>query len=116
MELLHSTPKDHTHEILLFSDAEGNPKLSGKALFDRTCRRCHGPNGSGDAMADKFFKTRIPRLASADVQGKSDAALKEIITQGSRAMAPVEIDESGFRHRLSLESTDTVIAYVRTLK
>jgi hypothetical protein len=31
-------------------------------------------------------------------------------------MPPVEIDESGFRHRLPPQDVDAVIAYVRTLK
>ena len=54
----------------------------------------------GDKNADKFFNVTIPRLNSAEVQSKSDAELKEIIIKGTRAMDPVEIDESGFRHRL----------------
>jgi mono/diheme cytochrome c family protein len=90
--------------------------LTGKAAFDRTCRRCHGLDGAGEPRADKFFGTSIPRLNSADVQSKSDAELKEIITTGRRGMAPVEIDEAGFRHRLPPELVDTLIAYVRTLK
>jgi Cytochrome C oxidase, cbb3-type, subunit III len=113
--LVHSTPKDHSHEILLFSGMTQD-NLSGKAAYDRTCRRCHGPDGKGDESADKFFKLTIPRLSSADVQGKSDAELKEIITKGRRAMDPVQIEDAGFRHRLPLQSVDAVIAHVRTLK
>jgi len=90
--------------------------ISGKTAFDLTCSRCHGPAGMGDKRADKFFNTTIPRLGSAAVQSKSDAELKEIITKGSRAMDPVEVDESGFRHRLPPQSVDAVIAFVRTLK
>ncbi len=81
--LLHSTPKGHSHEVLLFSGANQNSNLSGSAAYDRTCRRCHGPDGMGDDRADKFFNTTIPRLSSAAVQAKSDAELKEIITQGT---------------------------------
>jgi hypothetical protein len=114
--LLHSTPKGHSHDILLFSAGCQNANLSGPVAYDRTCRRCHGPDGKGEPRADKFFSVAIPRLNSAAVQGKSDAELREIITKGSRAMDPVEIDESGFRHRLPLQSVDAVIAYVRTLK
>jgi hypothetical protein len=50
------------------------------------------------------------------VQSKSDAELKEIINKGGSAMPPVEIDESGFRHRLPPQDVDAVIAFVRTLK
>jgi cytochrome c5 len=114
--LVHSTPKGHAHDILLLSGANPGPGLSGSATYDRTCRRCHGPHGNGDESADKFFKIAIPRLDSAAVQSKSDAELKEIIAKGTSAMPPVEVEESGFRHRLPPQSVDAVIAYVRTFK
>ncbi len=115
--LLHSTPKGHAHEVVLLSeDFDAKSNLSGKAAYNQTCIRCHGPAGKGDKNADKFFNTTIPRLNSAAVQSKSDAELKELITQGSKAMPPVEIDEAGFRHRLPPQDVDAVIAYVRTLK
>jgi len=115
--LLQSTPKTHSHEIFMFSSGlNQNPNASGRVAYEQTCSRCHGPTGKGDKGADKFFNVTIPRLSSAEVQSKSDAELREIITKGSRAMAPVEIDESGFRHRLQEQSVDAVIAFVRTLK
>jgi mono/diheme cytochrome c family protein len=114
--LLHSTPKGHSRDVLLASNLDRTRSVSGREAYNLTCGRCHGPDGNGDARADKFFNITIPRLSSAEVQGKSDAELKEIITQGSRAMPPVEIDESGFRHRLPPQDVDAVIAYVRTLK
>jgi len=114
--LLHSTPSNHTHEILPFFTPLG-PNVSGRVAYDRTCARCHGRAGAGDEKADKFFKTTIPRLSSAEVQGKSDAELREIIAKGTRLMPPVEIEGSaGFLHRLPLQDVDAVIAYVRTLK
>jgi len=115
--LLQSTPKTHSHEIFMFSSGlNQNPNASGRVAYEQTCSRCHGPTGKGDKGADKFFNVTIPRLSSAEVQSKSDAELREIITKGSREMPPVEIDESGFRHRLPPQSVDAVIAYVRTLK
>ena len=115
--LLHSTPKSHAHEVVILSEGlDQNRSVSGKAAYSQTCIRCHGPDGRGDKNADKFFNTTIPRLSSYDVQGKSDAELREIITQGSSAMAPVEVDDSGFRHRLPSQEVDAVIAFVRTLK
>jgi mono/diheme cytochrome c family protein len=115
--LLHSTPKSHAHEVVILSEGlDQNRSVSGKAAYSQTCIRCHGPDGRGDKNADKFFNTTIPRLSSYDVQGKSDAELREIITQGSSAMAPVEVDDSGFRHRLPTQEVDAVIAFVRTLK
>ncbi|MDR3674619.1 MAG: cytochrome c, partial [Acidobacteriota bacterium] len=110
-------PKSHPHEVILLSDGmDQNRSVSGKVAYEQTCMRCHGATGKGDKNADKFFNVTIPRLSSAEVQSKSDDELKEIITKGSRAMAPVEIDESGFRHRLPPQDVDAVIAFVRTLK
>ena len=115
--LVHSNPKSYSREIFIFSPVlNQNPNLSGRVAYDRTCGKCHGPDGKGDERADKFFKIAIPRLSSAKVQSKSDEELREIITKGTRAMPTVEIDESGFRHGLAHESVDSVIAYVRTLK
>lgn len=89
---------------------------SGKAIFDGTCKNCHGPEGKGDAMADKFYQVQIPRLNSAYVQDKSDDELKEIITKGRRKMEPVKAGQPSAQHRLEPESVDAVIGYVRTLK
>jgi mono/diheme cytochrome c family protein len=114
--LLRRAPNGTGREIVLLSDLRSTANLSGKAAYDRTCSRCHGPDGKGDPKADKFFNTAIPKLASERVQGKSDAEMREIITKGSSAMPPVEIDESGYRHRLSPESVDAVITHVRTFK
>lgn len=114
--LLHRTPSNHKREVLLVSELSETNTVSGKSAYNLTCGRCHGSNGKGDDRADKFFKTAIPRLSSEEVQGKSDAELKELISHGSGAMPPVEIDESGFRHRLPPQDVDAVIAYVRTLK
>jgi hypothetical protein len=113
--LVHSLPKGHKHDLLMFPVSQ-NLTDSGSAAFDRTCAKCHGPGGQGDERADKFFSVKLPRLNSPEVQAKSDAELRAIITTGSRAMAPVEVDEAGFRHRLPTQSVDAVIAYVRTLK
>jgi cytochrome c5 len=115
--LLQSTPKNYPHEVFMFSPGlNPNAKVSGRMAYEATCSKCHGRTGKGDKGADKFFNTTIPRLSSAEVQSKSDAELREIITKGTREMPPVEIDESGFRHRLPLQLVDAVIAYVRTLK
>jgi mono/diheme cytochrome c family protein len=93
--------------------AENNP---GKAIFDQTCKSCHGPEGKGDAMADKFYQVRIPRLTSAYVQQKSNEELKDIILKGRRKMKPVQQGQPIAEHRLNAEWTDSVISYVRTLK
>jgi mono/diheme cytochrome c family protein len=107
---------DNPRDILLRSALSQTGTVPGRVAYNLTCARCHGQDGNGNEKADKFFNIAIPRLSSPAVQGKSDAELRELITQGIRAMPPVEIDESGFRHRLPKQDVDAVIAYVRTLK
>jgi cytochrome c5 len=114
--LVSSTPKQHTHEMVIGVASGPAPNLSGKEVFQHTCARCHGSNGEGNPAADKFFKTPVPRLDSEYVQAKSDEELKDIIGHGRRMMDPVRIKQTTVQHLLSPESVDAVIRYVRTLK
>jgi hypothetical protein len=116
--LLHSIPKNHERDVLMGSSLGLNPTraVSGKEAFDLTCAKCHGADGNGNKDASKFFNTTIPSLTSPEVQNKTDDELRRQISLGSSKMPPVEIDESGFRHRLPPQDVDAVIAYVRTLK
>jgi len=114
--LVHSTPKQHTHEMVIAMGSSATANLSGKAVFERSCARCHGPEGKGNAAAAKFFQTSIPRLDSAYVQAKSDEELKDIISHGRRKMDPVRIGQATVQHLLDPGSVDAVIAFVRTLK
>jgi len=114
--LVHPISKGGDRIVISGASLDPNRTYSGRAAYGLTCARCHGDNGKGNPAADKFFGLTIPRLTSALVQGKSDAELRQLITQGSSVMPPVEIDESGFRHRLPPQDVDAVIAYVRTLK
>jgi mono/diheme cytochrome c family protein len=114
--LVHPIPKGGDRLVISGASLDPNRSYSGKAAFNLTCARCHGDNGKGNPEADKFFGLTIPRLTSPEVQSKSDAELRQLITQGSATMPPVEIDEAGFRHRLPPQDVEAVIAYVRTLK
>ena len=88
----------------------------GKAVYDSTCKRCHGEDGTGDRMADRFYQVTIPRLNSDYVQSKTDAEIKEIVTKGKGKMQPVQPGAPSMRHTFSGEDIDEVIAYVRTFK
>ncbi len=114
--LLHVIPKNNDRVVLWGSSLSPTRAVSGKEAFNLTCAKCHGEGGKGDAGADKFFKTSIPRLNSEGVQAKSDAELRALINQGDQTMPPVEIDEAGYRHRLPAQDVDAVIAYLRSLK
>ncbi len=114
--LVHATPKGHDHETLIAVQSGLSGEGSGREVFAKTCARCHGANGDGNEAADRFFQTKLPRLNSEYVQAKSDAELREIITQGRRKMDPVRIGQSTVQHLLPSESIDSVLAYLRSLK
>jgi len=114
--LVNASPKRHTHEMVIAVVSGAAPKLSGKEVFERTCARCHGPQGKGNPAADKFFQTPVPRLDSAYVQAKSDQELRDIISHGRRKMDPVRMGQATLQHLLYPESVGTVISYVRTFK
>jgi mono/diheme cytochrome c family protein len=100
--------------LTAFGVSAQSADLPGKAIYDQTCKRCHGLEGKGDTVADKFFQVSIPRLNSAYVQQKSAAELKEVITHGRRNMEPVRIGQPVAKHDLAPGQVDDVVAYVRT--
>jgi cytochrome c5 len=114
--LVHPIPNGDSSLGLIGTSLDMRRSYSGKTVYGLTCARCHGDNGKGNPEADKFYGLTIPRLSSAAVQGMSDAQIRLQITQGGSAMPPVEIEESGFKHRLPPQDVEAVIAYVRTLK
>jgi mono/diheme cytochrome c family protein len=79
----------------------------GQAAFDKTCKACHGPNGEGNPKIAQMMKVTMRPLGSKEVQAKSDAEIKKIITEGSGKMKPVT--------RLTAKEVDEVVAFVRTL-
>jgi mono/diheme cytochrome c family protein len=80
----------------------------GKAVFEAKCQPCHGPKGEGKAAIAKMFGVEMHRLGSKEVQSKSDAEIKQIITAGKGKMKPLG--------GLAEKQVEDVIAYVRTLK
>jgi len=80
----------------------------GKAVFAAKCQACHGPNGEGKASIAKMFNVTMLPLGSKEIQSKSDADVKKIITEGHGKMKPVG--------GLDDKQIADVIAFVRTLK
>jgi len=81
---------------------------AGKDVFLKKCKTCHGEDGSGNQGMAKLLKTTITPLDSDEVQSKSDADIKKIITEGKDKMKPVK--------DLTDADIANVIAFVRTLK
>lgn len=80
----------------------------GKEVYDKACKGCHGATGQGNPGLAKMMKVEMKALGSKEVQAKSDADLKKIITQGTGKMKPVA--------SVAGKQVDDVIAFVRTLK
>ena len=90
----------------LLAAPSGRADDANANLFKSKCAMCHGPDGSGKTMIGERLK--IPDLHSADVQKKSDADLKTIITKGKDKMP-------AFAAKLSKEQIDKLVAYIRDL-
>ncbi len=81
----------------------GADAAAGKAVYDKSCKNCHGPDGTpsagmAKAMNIKDFKTTE----------YSEADIKTAITEGKGKMKPVSA--------VTGSSVDNVVAYVRSLK
>nr|AER58188.1 cytochrome c, class I [uncultured Acidobacteriota bacterium] len=80
----------------------------GKPIYVAKCQGCHAPNGEGKPAIAKMFNVTLPALGSKEIQAKSDADLKKVITEGHGKMKPV----AGLEERQVAD----VVAFVRTLK
>ena len=87
--------------------AAGDP-AAGKAVFDKSCKTCHGATGVANPNIAKMMKVDIKSLSSPEVQGMKDAELKAVITDGKGKMKPVKT--------VAGADVDNVVAYVRALK
>jgi predicted CXXCH cytochrome family protein len=81
---------------------------AGKAVYQKSCKSCHGPDGTPNAAVAKMMKADMKDLKSSDVQAMSDDDLKKVITNGKGKMKPIA--------SVSGADADNVVAYVRSLK
>ena len=87
--------------------AAGNA-TAGKAVFDRTCKNCHGADGVANPTIAKMMKVEIKALGSPEVQGMTDQQIADIITKGKGKMRSIP--------SVTGEQVNDVVAFVRTLK
>lgn len=81
---------------------------TGRVVYEKKCRICHGDNGEGNPDVAKKLKAEQKPLWSDEVQKMSDADFKKLISEGKGKMKPPK--------NVSDEDIDNVIAFVRTLK
>jgi len=93
-----------------FVGATGDP-TTGKAIYERHCIACHGPQGKGDGPAGKMLKPPAADFTSAASKKKSEVDLKEAIENGKpgTAMGP-------WKSQLSQTDISEVLGYVRALR
>jgi mono/diheme cytochrome c family protein len=87
--------------------AAGNA-TDGKAVYEKSCKNCHGATGEANPAISKMMKVDIANRGSAEVQAMSDADIGKIITAGKGKMQPIR--------SVTGKSVDDVVAYVRTFK
>jgi mono/diheme cytochrome c family protein len=80
----------------------------GKAVYDKSCKSCHGADGTPNANIAKAMKVEMKHLGAADVQAHSDADLKKAVTDGVGKMKPTK--------SVAGKDADNVVAFMRTLK
>jgi mono/diheme cytochrome c family protein len=81
---------------------------AGAAVYEKSCKSCHGADGTPNAAVSKMMKVEMRDLKSPAVQSRSDAELKKVVTDGEGKMkASASVTGA---------SADNVVAYVRSLK
>lgn len=81
---------------------------AGKIVYDKKCKICHGDMGEGNPDVAKKLKAEQKPLWSDEIQKKTDAEFKKVISEGKGKMKPPK--------HVSDEDMNNVIAFVRTLK
>ena len=87
----------------VFADAK-----AGQAIFDKSCKSCHGADGAPNAAIAKMMKVEMRDLKSAEVQATGAADMKKIVSDGKGKMKPVKAVEG--------PALDDVVSYVKSLK
>jgi mono/diheme cytochrome c family protein len=82
----------------------------GRAIYERYCADCHGPEGRGDGKQAISLSPRPGNLVSAQTSAKSDQDLLKIIANGRPRTAM-----TGWNERLSEDEQRAVLAYIRSL-
>ena len=81
---------------------------AGQAIYDKSCKSCHGADGTPNAAIAKMMKVDVPDLKSPAVQGLSEDDMKKVITDGKGKMKPIKT--------VTGKDVGDVVAYVHTLK
>lgn len=90
--------------VLANSDGD---KEAGKAVYEKSCKSCHGATGQGNPAMVKASKGAMQDLSSKEVQSRTDEQLAKDIAGGTGQKKPIK--------PLSEKQMKDVIAFVRGL-
>src|SRR3984893_16596963 len=89
--------------IAFTTGAHAADAKAGEAAFDKSCKSCHGPDGTPNPALVKMMKVEMRDLKSPEIQAMSAADIKKVITEGKGKMKPVASVTGG--------ASDDVAAY-----
>jgi mono/diheme cytochrome c family protein len=81
---------------------------AGKAVYDKSCASCHGPDGTGNPAMTKVFGEKELNIATKEVAGKKDDELLKVIVDGKGKMPAAG-------KTLSKTDQKAVVEHVRSL-
>lgn len=84
----------------------GDPER-GRAVYEKSCRSCHGATGQGNPAMAKASKGAMQDLTSKDVQDRTDERLAKDIAGGTGQKKPIK--------PLTEKQIKDVIAFLRTM-
>jgi mono/diheme cytochrome c family protein len=60
---------------------------AGQTVYTKSCKTCHGPDGTANPAIAKMMNVDMKNLGSAEVQAMSDDDIEKIVTGGKGKMA-----------------------------
>ena len=91
-------------------EASGDP-AKGKAIYEKHCMVCHGPQGQGDGPTGRLLKPPAADFTSALSKKKSEADLLQTVENGKVGTAMVP-----WKSQLSQAELNDLMGYVMTLR
>ena len=89
------------------SNAQAGEADEGKALYQKNCQGCHGPDGKGNPAMIKAMGEKGLNIVNKETMAKSDEVLLKIIADGAGKMPPSK--------KLTADEQKTVLRYNRSL-
>jgi mono/diheme cytochrome c family protein len=90
----------------MVAQSGGDPE-AGRAVYQKSCRPCHGATGQGNPAMVKGSKCALEDLSSKEVQSRTDEQLAKDIAGGTGQKKPIK--------PLPEKQMKDVIAFVRTM-